>query len=217
MPIRYPSSLQANRLRSRAGPLAFAVDDFAQQLATDGYANYSIRHKLATVANLGGWLRQQGHPTEDLSEPLVGEFLGFLHSRRNQRRLDVPTCRQLLALLRDGGHVPALYPQQADDSPIDRVARQCQDFLLVERGLRPTTAVGCLAVVHPYLRHCLGDGPVNLGHSRGRARMTSAFSDEWRQIGRIRRRSTADVGPEQVRSPLTGQLGRLAASVTVGA
>jgi len=42
MTVRYPPSLHESRLRSRAGPLAFAVDDFAQKLATDGYANYSI-------------------------------------------------------------------------------------------------------------------------------------------------------------------------------
>lgn len=163
MSIRDSPSLQANQLRSRAGPLALAVDDFAQRLATEGYAECSIRHKLATVADLGGWLRQQGHSTEDLSEPLVEKFLGFLHSRRKPQRLDAPTCRQLLDLLRAGGHVPAPAPQPADDSPIDCVARQYEDFLLAERGLRPTTAVNYGTVVRSCLRHRFGDGPVDLG------------------------------------------------------
>ena len=151
-----------SQLRVRAGPLGSALDGFADRLATEGYARFTIGLKLATTRDLGGWLEREGLAAESLDEQRVEAFLLTRDPRRRARRGEAATGRQLLDHLRTNGSIPPATPAPGPVSPIDRITDGYQRFLVNERGLSQPTVRNYLPIARAFLAQRFASQPVAL-------------------------------------------------------
>lgn len=151
----------ASRQRLRAGPLAEDVDALAAHLAAEGYACSTAQRKLWFAANLSRWLASQRLAVEALDERRVGTFLCARDPHHRLRR-NKSDARQLLSWLRASGRIPPVRPSPADDTPIERVARTYERFLLHERGLKPITIESYVRTVRAFLADRFGTGDIAL-------------------------------------------------------
>lgn len=151
----------ASRQRLRAGPLAGDVDAFAAHLASEGYACSTARQKLWFVANLSRWLAGQRLAVGALDERRVETFL-CARDPHHKLRSNKSNARQALSWLRLSGRIPPARRSPADDTPIKRVARTYERFLLHERGLKPTTVEGYVVTVRAFLADRFGAGDIAL-------------------------------------------------------
>lgn len=145
----------------RAGPLSPALDGFADRLATEGYAPFTISQKLSTASDLGAWLDREGLTVESLDEQGIEAFLLTRDPRRRVRGEDA-TGRQLLDHLRTHGNVPAATPAPGPVSPINRITDGYQRFLANERGLSQSTVGSYLPVARAFLTQRFASQPVDL-------------------------------------------------------
>ena len=151
-----------SQLRERAGPLGSALGGFAERLATEGYARFTIGLKLATARDLGGWLERQGLAAAALDEQRVAAFLLTRDRRRRARRGEAATGRQLLDHLRTNGSIPAARSVPRSVSPIDRITDCYQRFLINERGLGQSTVRSYLPIARAFLTQRFAGQPVAL-------------------------------------------------------
>lgn len=133
--------------RLRAGPLAGDIDGFAAWLAEKGYGRSSARDKLQLTADLSRWLAEQGLAIDAVNEQRIE---AFLHGRK-PRRGDPATGRQLLAYLRNRDRVPAALGGPPVDSPLERIARTYERFLIDQRAVSPATVKNYLPIVRAFL------------------------------------------------------------------
>jgi hypothetical protein len=132
----------AVRQRLSAGPLASHIERFAVMLASRGYARSTARDKLCLLAHLSEWLRQRTLGAADLDEQVIDRFRRHRLRRGRVDRATVPTCRALLAFLRESGDVIA--PNEViTHSALDRLEHDYAHYLTRERGLAPVTLLNC--------------------------------------------------------------------------
>lgn len=144
-----------SRRRLHAGPLARDIDGFAVWLSVEGYARPSAREKLRFVELLSRWLESEELGVEDLDEQRVEAFL-LARGWSNGRRGEAATGRQLLCYLRGSGVIPAAVPCPDSDTPIDRIGRIYERFLVNERGVSPATVTNYLPIVRTFLTEHFG-------------------------------------------------------------
>lgn len=122
------------------GPLAAFADGLRHELAAKGYASDTIRDHVHLLADLSGWLGDQGMDVGDLTEVVAEEFLD---SRRAAGRRIVTTGRALaptLEYLRGMRAAPQPAPRAAASlSPQEVVLAAYQRHLEGERGLAAST------------------------------------------------------------------------------
>ncbi len=123
----FPS--QRSRQWLQVGPLVEDLDELATHLAMDGYAPSTARDKLRFVRHLSLWLAQEEAGIEALDEQRFGAFL-LARGSGSTPRDNMATGRQLLRYLRGKGRIPAAYPAAEDDSPLERIKRDCRRFLV---------------------------------------------------------------------------------------
>ena len=70
---------------------------------------------------------------------------------RSRQRYATATNRQLLNYSHDKGRIPAASPDSGVDSPVGRIERTYEHFLINERGLSSVTVVNYLPIVHVFL------------------------------------------------------------------
>ena len=144
-----------SRRRLHAGPLAHDIDGFAVWLSVEGYARPSAREKLRFVELLSRWLESEELGVEDLDEQRVEAFL-LARGWSNGRRGEAATGRQLLCYLRGSSVIPAAVPCPGSDTPIDRIGRIYERFLVNERGVSPATVTNYLPIVRTFLTEHFG-------------------------------------------------------------
>ena len=143
------------------GPLSGDLDGFAAWLAAQGYVHPSARVKLRLVRNLSFWLEQEGLGVEALDEQRYEAFL-LTRGPRSKPRDEAATGRQLLSWLHDSGRIPAAPADPGSDSPIGRIERIYEHFLVNERGLSSATVVNYVPIVHTFLTERFGTQAVAL-------------------------------------------------------
>ena len=159
----YVSSISpTSALRVSAGPLGSARYGFADRLATEGNARFTIGWKLAATKDLGGWLEREDLAAESLDEQRVEAFLQTREPRRRARRGEAAAGRQLLGHLGTNGKIPAAMPAPGPVSPIDRITGGYQRFLLNERGLGQPTVRTCLPIARAFLTQRFASQPMAL-------------------------------------------------------
>lgn len=152
----------AVRQRLSAGPLASHIERFAVMLASRGYARSTARDKLCLLAHLSEWLRQRTLGAADLDEQVIDRFRRHRLRRGRVDRATVPTCRALLAFLRESGDVIA--PNEViTHSALDRLEHDYAHYLTRERGLAPVTLLNYVPIARCFLRECFGDAAPRLG------------------------------------------------------
>lgn len=147
--------------RLQNNPLASHLESFAKSLADDAYAVSTVRSKLLWIAQLGWWLQDEKVSVVLLDERIIDTFLKELQSRGRLRRGQRPTTLRFLAHLRDQGIIPCPDPV-CDKSPLAVLEHQYENYLRMERGLTMATVVGYRSIVHHFLVHKYGDGPLYL-------------------------------------------------------
>lgn len=117
------------------GPLAPFVDGYRDWLSERGYTPASVVSALVALGNLGRWMQREGVGVEQLDDAVVSRFVAT--QARVRGRLPLASVRPLIEYLRSAGAVPAepAGPQTA----VDRLVDGYREWLLVERGLAPST------------------------------------------------------------------------------
>lgn len=135
--------------RRRVGPLAPYVDGVAELLSQRGYAQSTGRDHLLLMADLSKWLERRRLGASDLDEDLCREYLKQRRTRLNWRGKGA-ILRLLVEHLRQIGIVapPQLRPPS---SPVDRLTRQFEQYLVHERALAPATRINYLPFVRWFL------------------------------------------------------------------
>ncbi len=147
--------------RLQRNPLAPHLDSFAASLAADAYAVSTVREKLRWVGQLGRWLEEKKLTVAQLDERLVDRFLSELRAQGRLCRGQGPTTWRFLAHLQSQGVVPCPEPV-CDTSPLAELERHYERHLRAERGLTTATVVNYAPIVHRFLVHHFGDGPLDL-------------------------------------------------------
>ena len=179
----------ASRQRLRAGPLAEDIDAFADHLAAEGYACSTAQRKLWFVASLSRWLTGKQLAVEALDDQRVETFLCERGPHRGPPS-NKANARQVLSWLRGSGRIPPARRSPADDTPIERVARTYERFLLHERGLKPTTAESYVSTVRAFLADRFRTGEIALEDLSAR----DANQFILREVQRLSRSSARVVG-----------------------
>ncbi len=152
---------RTNQQRLRVGPLTCDIDGFAAQLAVEGYAHSSAKEKLRLFSDLSRWLEHEGLGVEVLDEQRIERFLAARGPRRTAQR-EATTGRQLLSYLRENKRISAAPSGLSSDSPMARIERAYERFLVHERGLTSATVTNYLPTVHAFLSERFGTEVVQL-------------------------------------------------------
>ena len=152
------------------GSLAPWAPGFEDWLVARGFSRWTVRQRVCLFAVLSGWLEREGLGAGDLDEARAGLFVAA-RRRAGLKSWVSPRCVALpLTYLREVGAVPPPVPVAAD-GPVEVLLGGYREYLLVERGLAPSTVVryDCLARVF------LEQRPVGLELERLTAADVSAF------------------------------------------
>ncbi len=147
--------------RLQSNPLAPHLDSFAASLAADAYRVSTVRSKLLWVAQLGWWLQENKLTVVQLDERMVDAFLSELRRHGRLRRGQGPTTLRFLVHLQSQGTIACPEPV-CDTSPLAELERHYERHLRAERGLTTATVVNYGPIVHHFLVHHFGDGPLHL-------------------------------------------------------
>ena len=155
--FKQPGSIE----RLQSNPLASHLESFAKSLAEDAYAVSTVRSKLVWIVQLGWWLQDEKIPVAQLDERVIDTFPTELRRRGKLRRGQGPTTLRFLVHLRNQGIIPGPDPV-CDHSSLTELEHQYEKYLRIERGLTTATVLNYRPVVHRFLVHQYGDGPLHL-------------------------------------------------------
>lgn len=144
--------------RMRALPVGSHLDAFAAVLSALGYARYSIRDRLWTLAALGRWLKRRGLSVIDLRPDVVAAFLRPRTQRARVHRGAAATLRLFLEYLEHQAVIP---PAPSNTStPIALLKARYEAHLHDDRGLSPVTGARHWFVLGRFLRQRFGTGAI---------------------------------------------------------
>jgi integrase/recombinase XerD len=169
------------------GVLGRYAAGFRSYLVGLGYARSSVSGQLRLLAELDGWLIEQGVEPAALTAEVVARFVGATRDRSvyvtGPRALD-----QLLSHLRGLGVVPE--SQVVLDTPVERLVADYREYLARERGLVAGSVERYEQVARSFLGQC--PLPIELGLRQLQPRDVTAFVVDECRSGR--------------RAPATGKL-----------
>jgi site-specific recombinase XerD len=117
------------------GPLQPLARGFLFELIELGYGWTAQCHRLRLMAELSAWMAARGIGPTELTESLIGEFLGPLRAGGRNRVWFSPTSeRQLVGYLRRLGLVPEP-PMPVVSDPLELLIGEFVEYLERERGL----------------------------------------------------------------------------------
>ena len=136
--------------RLRQGPLSEYLDTYAAAVAAQAYGRHSIREQIVVIADFSRWLKQKQITVQALDGEVADRFLRL---RRRQLRLrggDAKALQRLLTMLRQKGAVKP-HQQLVVDNAQARIIAQFRRYLLLERGLSPSTLLNYVPIVEQVL------------------------------------------------------------------
>lgn len=143
-------STEASRVRV-TGPLEGYAPGFCEELAAQGFTDWSAAAQLRLMAHVSGWLGDEGLDASSFTSERVDEFLAARRQQGYTRRLTSRAVAPLVDHLRAVGAVPPsrLLVRTGAEQLVDRYC----DYLLVERGL----AVGTVGLYADIASRFLAD------------------------------------------------------------
>ena len=118
--------------RMRALPVGSHLDAFAAVLSALGYARYTIRDRLWTLAALGRWLKRRGLSVIDLRPDIVAAFLRPRTQRARVHRGATATLRLFLEYLEHEAIIPSA--PSSSPTPIALLKARYDAYLHHDRG-----------------------------------------------------------------------------------
>jgi len=183
----------ANLCRVRlTGPLAVHREGLWEDLLARGYSPLTSRNLMRLFAHLSRWLAGKGLEAKELKQERVKEF--FAHRRKSGytaphslRGLE-PVLHYLLAT----GIVQMPEECVVEQTPLDHLLREYEDYLVQERSLVVTTVEVHLRVARRFLLRRFGSDTSDLAHLTT-ADITSFILDDFRRrsIGSAKNTVTA--------------------------
>jgi site-specific recombinase XerD len=125
-------------------------------LAASGFRRQTQVDHTRRLALLSGWLERDGLDPAVVDEALIGELLAGHQRQGWGRSLTGRSFRLVLEFLRAQGVVPAP-PREA--TPVDVLLDGYREYLVVERGLRPSTIGTYMWTARLFLSVVCGDDP----------------------------------------------------------
>jgi site-specific recombinase XerD len=151
--------------RMTEGVLGQYVSQYAAGLHADGYTRLSGRRILNTVAGFNSWLTRKRIAPDEVSSKHADMYLRF--RRRGVSRPCASASAALarwLKLLRTHGVIPE--PVMPAPTPIEKVIKDYDDYLLKERSLSWRTRTTYLPLARRFLLSKFGSGDVDLSGLR---------------------------------------------------
>jgi site-specific recombinase XerD len=126
------------------------ADGLRGELERLGYAPRSAAGHVQLVAHLSRWMIREGLSASALTPATVDAYFAERRAAGYYNSLTARSVRPLLEYLRALGAVAASGPVPATSS-CERLLSRYRDYLLVERGLAPSTAELNVRMVRPFL------------------------------------------------------------------
>lgn len=144
----------------KQGPFWPYLEEFAEQLVTEGYVRESIRVQVKLIDAFGRWLRKNGITLQGLLQADTKRFLKYRNRRQNPGRSDEAAIKRLLRILRDR-LVVAPEPMLVQTSAMSITAKfVC--YLREERGLAASTIMRYQSVLLQFFNEVFGEANVEL-------------------------------------------------------
>jgi len=124
--------------RLRSGVFGAHLDSFAEHLANRGYAAATARSQLTLLGRFDQWMTRRRSGLGELNDELV---VKFVHDRTRLGKLqrgESAAVHQFITHLRAHSLIPSPTPV-IDETPLGRLQRQYEQYLVRERGLAPAT------------------------------------------------------------------------------
>ena len=119
------------------GPLAAALEAYAQRLHDDGYATHSGFLQLRVLGCFNHWLDREALTAGDVSLATIEQFLRGRRQRGKLRKGDAAALRRLLTMLD-----PNPFPVAVSSlTAIEVSLQQFQQYLRQERSLTEATVI----------------------------------------------------------------------------
>ena len=147
--------------RLRSGVLGAHLDSFAEHLARCEYAAATARSQLTLLGHFDQWMARRGRGLGELNDELVGTFVHDRTRHGKVRPGESVTVRQFLTHLRAHGVIPSPAPV-IDETPLGRLQRQYEQYLVRERGLAPATVTNYCGFFRGFLTERFGKGSLDL-------------------------------------------------------
>lgn len=133
------------------GPLAAFADGLRRELAGQGYAVDTVGDHVHLLADLSGWLDDQGLTPQELTTQRVEEFLRDRRQRGCRAGVTARAVAPLLGYLRGLLLVPPPVPR-VPATPEEMLLANYRGHLLGERGVTASTATHYLRCARGFLR-----------------------------------------------------------------
>jgi len=147
--------------RLRSGVLGAHLDSFAEYLARCGYATGTARSHLTLLGHFDQWMARRRRGLGELNDELVSQFVHGRTRLGKLQRGESVAVRQFLTHLRAHGVIPSPAPV-IDETPLGRLQRQYEQYLVLERGLAPATVTNYCGYFRGFLSERFGKEPMNL-------------------------------------------------------
>lgn len=155
------------------GPLAPFAAGIEEVLLAQGYLEKSARTLITLVAELSGWLDEQGLTAGDLSGEVVEAFFAAAGGRRCRRR-SPRSLEQVVGYLRSLGVVaPDIVVRMGRTEVEAELLEAFAGWCVAQRGLTPTTTDQYVGRVAAFLRIWRPDDDVVVCDLDGRAVLTT--------------------------------------------
>lgn len=141
------------------GPLTPFADDFAAELARQGYRPNAAANQLQLIAHLSRWLDAHGIDAKTLTRSILDDFLA---DRRTQGYTLWRSSKALIPFLaywRDLGFLPA--KPDPELGPAEYRLACYRNYLLDVRGLTDATAQEYVYMVRPFVQRRVVDGKLD--------------------------------------------------------
>jgi site-specific recombinase XerD len=155
--------LRRSRLfqRLKGGPHGYHVERFAARLVEDGLVRHGTWRCLNVVGGLLSWIASRRCVLANLDERMVEQYLRRRAVRQSIQPGDRAALKRWLSVLREEGAIApaALQPLTAHD----RIFKEFDAYLRIERGLAPKSIVRHLPVIRGFLHEVCPAGDDDLG------------------------------------------------------
>jgi site-specific recombinase XerD len=141
------------------------MDGVAASLLKHGYSRSTVRAKIRFIGTFGQWLGTHGIALRKLDEELTSAFLRDPSIKRDPRKGDMTTLRDLLQYLRDADVIrPAVVGD--DTRGLSPTETKYEQYLIHERGLSPPSTRYHLFHAHRFVSECFQNRPVRFNRLR---------------------------------------------------
>jgi site-specific recombinase XerD len=155
--------LRRSRLfqRLKSGPHGYHVERFSARLVEDGLVRHGTWRCLNVVGGLLSWIASRRCVLANLDERMVEQYLRRRAVRQSIQPGDRAALKRWLSVLREEGAIAPAALQPLTEH--DRIFKEFDAYLRIERGLAPKSIVRHLPVIRGFLHEVCPAGDDDLG------------------------------------------------------